>query len=74
MFCVHFSQRLQDAHDEVKRRLDYQLEVSNANRRLEQKHMVDWILTGVRESITPEQEKQALKTGIAELKKLAKAQ
>merc|ERR1719422_89315 len=34
--------RLVEAHQQVKKRLDYQLETANVLRRMEQKHMVDW--------------------------------
>ena len=56
---------------QVKRRLDYQLQTANVLRANEQKHMVDWIITNVKKSITAKQEEDALKKCVADLKALA---
>merc|ERR1712037_249203 len=67
-----YRSRLANAYTQDKQRLDYQMELGNVMRRVEQRHMVDWIISNVRKSITAKQEDEALKKCVADLKALAK--
>merc|ERR1712165_172175 len=66
-----YRQRLSEVHQQVKKRLDYQMEIENAKRRYEQTHMVNWIINNAVKGITPQQEKDSITKCIADLKALS---
>ncbi|KAJ8979422.1 hypothetical protein NQ317_002202 [Molorchus minor] len=70
---ANYRERIRLAFNEVKKRLDYQVEKQNIERRIAQKNLVDWVLARVKASITPDQEKQNINRCIADLAGLAKA-
>lgn len=69
-----YRQRLAEVHSAVKKKLDYQMDLENASRRFEQKHMANWIVGNVVKSITPQQEKESIKKCLTDLKAIAARQ
>ncbi|XP_062511051.1 ATP synthase F(0) complex subunit B1, mitochondrial-like [Corticium candelabrum] len=63
--------RLAEVHSEVTKRLNFKVEEESLERRLQQEHIVDWLVNSVQASITPAQEGQMVKQCIADLKKMA---
>lgn len=68
-----YRERIMTAYQEVKKRLDYQVEKQDIERRITQRNLVDWVVSRVRSSITADQEKQNINKCIADLAGLAKA-
>jgi len=70
---AEYRERQNKVYSEVKRRLDYQVDTDKVKNRVEQAHMVNWIIDNVKKSITPETEKQNLQSCLARLKALSTA-
>ncbi|CAH0551210.1 unnamed protein product [Brassicogethes aeneus] len=68
-----YRERMIRAYSEIKKRLDYQAEKQNIERRINQKNLVDWVVGKVRASITPDQEKANINKCISDLALLSKA-
>ncbi|KAL2104066.1 hypothetical protein ACEWY4_000934 [Coilia grayii] len=58
---TNYRERIHMVTNEVKKRLDYQIELQNLHRRMEQEHMVDWVEKNVIKSITPQQARPSLR-------------
>ncbi|XP_051950242.1 ATP synthase F(0) complex subunit B1, mitochondrial [Xyrauchen texanus] len=70
---INHRERLHMVTNEVKKRLDFQVELQKLHRRMEQEHLVNWVEQNVIKSITPQQEKESIDKCISDLKVLAKA-
>jgi len=69
-----YRQRLSEVQSAVKKRLEYQVAKDQTKRRVEQEHMVTWIVDGVVKGVTPQQEKDSITKCISDLKALAAQQ
>jgi len=68
---AEYRRRLKTVHDEVRRKLEYQIAAQNSAKQFSQKHMVNWIIDNVSKGISAQQEKDAMSKCIADLKTLS---
>lgn len=69
-----YRKRLMEVYNAVNNRLRFHAEISTIDRRIQHKHMSEWIIAKVLSSLTPEQQKQSVNQCIAELANFAKLQ
>lgn len=68
-----YRRRLLTVYTDVKKRLDFQVEKQNIEKKITQKNLAEWVVAKVKASITPDQEKQNIDRCISDLAILAKA-
>jgi F-type H+-transporting ATPase subunit b len=64
-------ERMHTVHTEVKKRLDYQVNINNVHARVEREQAINYIIDGVKSSIGANQQKEAFNSGLAQLKALS---
>ena len=68
---AEYRKRQMDVYNDIKRRLDYQVEIQNTRRGVERRHMINWIISNVLKSMDEKQEKQNIDQCINNLSKLS---
>ncbi|KAJ1138471.1 hypothetical protein NDU88_004854 [Pleurodeles waltl] len=68
----NYRERLLNVYHEVKKRLDYQVNLQHVKFSREQDHMVKWVENNVIQSISAQQEKESIAKCISDLKALSK--
>ena len=70
---VEYRRRLHEVEAEVQKRLDYQVDLQNMERNIEEEHISSWVEKQVVGSITAKQESDAIVQCIKDLNSLAVA-
>lgn len=68
---AEYRRRFDQAHKEVKNRLDYFVACRNVEKRIEHKHKVNWVIHQTLASITSEQKQEEIEKCFADLSALA---
>jgi len=69
---AEYRERMMQVYNDVKKRLDYQVAIQNAYKRIEREQAINYINGEVARSIGATQEKEAFQTGLETLKALSK--
>jgi F-type H+-transporting ATPase subunit b len=64
-----YRERQMEVYNEVKGRLDYQVERVELYNRIAKKHMINWVIKNAMKSVTPDMDKEKVQKVISELPK-----
>merc|ERR1712156_650047 len=70
---VTYRKRLLEVETEIKKRLDYQVEMQNVQRSIEEKHIAAWVEKEVLKSIAEQKEEDTFQACINNLEDMAAA-
>jgi len=70
---VTYRKRLLEVETEIKKRLDYQVEMQNVQRSIEEKHIAAWVEKEVLKSIAEQREEDTFQACLNDLEALAAA-